>query len=468
MPDTTARLGLPVIAPSQAQKHVTHNEALRLLDGIIQLVLTDVGQNTPPALPAEGAIFDLGAGASGAWAGQAGKLAQWQDGQWLFLMPQDGWQAWNLEAGVLVVYKDGGWIAFGDMLQNLNGVGIGLDSDAVNRLAVASQASLFSHAGAGHQIKVNKASDAETASLLFQSNWAGHAEMGLVGDTAFAVKASADGNTWHEMLRADPSAQEVRLAPSGTPRAVLSDTSFELDAPLTGSAVQDDNYDTTDGRVLLNGAHGLGRHLSSLSGDLFAQGNKTGFYYARPHAASGANDTPHSDNWNALLLTRGNDYAFGLVAGQRDVENTDVWWNTKHSGTVGDWRRLIDSGNIIGAVSQGAGQPTGAVIERGVNANGEYVRLADGTQICWCEKTSGNAQNIATGALYRTVAETVTFPAVFVAGSNTQVSPGQSGEPDAWFTAELPGTGSVEVYRVGTTNTATNVTYRCTAIGRWF
>ncbi|MCG6539191.1 hypothetical protein MCB86_03765, partial [Pseudomonas sp. KSR10] len=39
-------------------------------------------------------------------------------------------------------------------------------------------------------------------------------------------------------------------------------------------------------------------------------------------------------------------------------------------------------GNILGTVAQSSGVPTGAIIERGSNANGEYVRWADGTQIC--------------------------------------------------------------------------------------
>jgi hypothetical protein len=42
-----------------------------------------------------------------------------------------------------------------------------------------------------------------------------------------------------------------------------------------------------------------------------------------------------------------------------------------------------DQENILGTVSQVDGVPTGAVIERGSNANGSYVRYADGTQICW-------------------------------------------------------------------------------------
>lgn len=39
--------------------------------------------------------------------------------------------------------------------------------------------------------------------------------------------------------------------------------------------------------------------------------------------------------------------------------------------------------NIVGAVSQSAGTPAGAIIERGDNANGKYTRFADGTLIQW-------------------------------------------------------------------------------------
>ena len=39
MSDDTAKLGLPLLAPAQAQKHVTVNEALMRLDGMVDLVL---------------------------------------------------------------------------------------------------------------------------------------------------------------------------------------------------------------------------------------------------------------------------------------------------------------------------------------------------------------------------------------------------------------------------------------------
>ena len=74
------------------------------------------------------------------------------------------------------------------LVQGLHEVlGVNAVADEVNRLAVASEASLFSHDGAGHQVKVNKAAAGDTASLLFQTGWSGRAEMGTTGSDAFAT-----------------------------------------------------------------------------------------------------------------------------------------------------------------------------------------------------------------------------------------------------------------------------------------
>ncbi|MDH1234498.1 hypothetical protein [Stutzerimonas stutzeri] len=50
-------------------------------------------------------------------------------------------------------------------------------------------------------------------------------------------------------------------------------------------------------------------------------------------------------------------------------------------------------GNILGTVSHADGVPTGAIIERGSNANGEYIRWADGTQICWSRRVRNATTN---------------------------------------------------------------------------
>ena len=52
---------------------------------------------------------------------------------------------------------------------------------------------------------------------------------------------------------------------------------------------------------------------------------------------------------------------------------------------------LYRQGNLLGTVSQSAGAPTGAVIERGSTASGDYVRFADGTQICTATLTGSTS-----------------------------------------------------------------------------
>ena len=52
--DQTPNLQLPYIAPSQAQKHVTHNEAIRALDALVQLCVVNRTLTEPPSEPREG------------------------------------------------------------------------------------------------------------------------------------------------------------------------------------------------------------------------------------------------------------------------------------------------------------------------------------------------------------------------------------------------------------------------------
>ena len=406
MPDTSPRLSLPYLQPSQAQKHVTHNEALQRLDALVQLTVVAIGSETPPADPAAGDIHALGAGPTGAWAGAQGKLALWDGSSWQFILPGEGWRAYDLSAQKAHVYTGSGWSAELDQIQNVDLVGIATTADAGNRLAVASAGSLFTHAGAGHQLKINKASAGDTASLLFQSDWTGHAEMGLAGDTAFAIKTSIDGTSWSETLRLDPASGTIGLAPSGTVRATLSDSALQLDAPLTGTAVQADAQDSTPGRVITVGGFGLGAHLPDLSGDVFADGVRTGFHFARPVANAGAADTPVSGDWYVAKLARQTGEAVALAIPK--APDQALWWGGKQGGAVCAWRRVIDTGNVVGTVSGTGTAPTGAVLEHGENANGYYTRFADGTQICW-------RRNWVIGP----GVETWIFPAVFGGGQAT-------------------------------------------------
>ncbi len=218
MSDSTARLGLPLLQAAQAQKHITHNEALAQLDHITQLVIEEAGGTTPPTSPAEGATYFVGTGASGDWLGQDGHLAAFFSGGWEFIAPQNGWRIWDKARAALFVIQSG---ALAPILRAVETLGINTHADAYNRLSVSAPATLFSHDGAGHQVKVNKSNATDTASLLFQSNWTGHAEMGLAGETDFTIKVSADGSTWISALKLDGSTGAIGLAPTTEPSAPL-------------------------------------------------------------------------------------------------------------------------------------------------------------------------------------------------------------------------------------------------------
>lgn len=209
MTEQTTRLELPYILPSQAQKHITHNEALQRLDAITQLVIrTEAAE--PPPMPAEGDCFLISASPIGEWAGKARKLAFRQDGAWIYVTPQDGWRAWFLDSMRFKALQNGAWQAIAlPVVASFEQLGVNATADDTNRLAVAAAATLFTNAsaGGGHQIKVNKATTADTASLLFQSNWSGRAEMGLAGNDSFTIKASADGVTWTTALSVSGAGQ---------------------------------------------------------------------------------------------------------------------------------------------------------------------------------------------------------------------------------------------------------------------
>jgi hypothetical protein len=71
----TTHLQLPYLLASQAQKHVTHNEALRLLDGLVQLAVIDRDLTAPPGSPADGDRYIVASGATGEWSGWNGSIA---------------------------------------------------------------------------------------------------------------------------------------------------------------------------------------------------------------------------------------------------------------------------------------------------------------------------------------------------------------------------------------------------------
>jgi hypothetical protein len=104
----TPRLSLPVIEAAQAQKHVTHNEALALLDALVQLTVESRTLAAPPGSPVEGACYIPATGATGAWSGWDGQIAV-NSGGWSVIAPVAGLKAWVRDERLTLAYEDAVW-----------------------------------------------------------------------------------------------------------------------------------------------------------------------------------------------------------------------------------------------------------------------------------------------------------------------------------------------------------------------
>ncbi|SDI70177.1 DUF2793 domain-containing protein [Alloyangia pacifica] len=334
--DLSANLSLPYLAPAQAQKHVTHNEALALLDALVQLAVASRSAAAPPADPAAGTRYLLPGAASGAWAGQAeGRLALWDGGTWRFLDPAPGWRALVLDEGRALFWDGAAWQEMPLPAQGQTALlGVNAAPDAGNRFAVSSPATLLSHEGAGHQLKINKAAAGETASLLFQTGWSGRAELGCAGADDFVLKVSEDGASWVTALSVAAASGMAHL-PQGA----------RVDGALTGTAV-------------------------------------------------------------------------------------------------------------VGTVAQVAGGSSGALLEQGSGATGAYLRLADGTQICWHGLTSSASG--ATGW---------SFPASFAAPPMVQAS--CTAGSAHLVSAGAVAAASAEISAWDLTGARAAVSCALLALGRW-
>jgi hypothetical protein len=263
MPDETTILSLPLILPAQAQKHVTHNEALAQLDLIVQLAVINRTLTTGPALPSVGDRHIVASGATGAWAGQSGRIALYSEAGWQFTQPLPGWQAHVLAEGQTAVFDGLAWKTPAEEPLTVTQLGVSATADATNRLTVSSPATLLNHAGSGHQLKLNKAAPTDTASLLFQTGFGGRAEMGTAGTDDFSVKVSADGTTWFTALEADAATGEVLMPQPLLLGGQASDPGSPVDGTLW--------LNTTTGEVKVQSG---GATLSIGGGSGVADGDK--------------------------------------------------------------------------------------------------------------------------------------------------------------------------------------------------
>jgi hypothetical protein len=105
----TPRFSLPFLSAGQAQKETTHNEALQTLDFAIAAAVLEPPRDDPPADPAIGDCFIVGATPSGGWAGWTDAIAGYSAGGWRRIAPVPGMRVWVESASQWATYHATGW-----------------------------------------------------------------------------------------------------------------------------------------------------------------------------------------------------------------------------------------------------------------------------------------------------------------------------------------------------------------------
>jgi hypothetical protein len=265
-----------------------------------------------------------------------------------------GWTAHVADEDQSATWTGALWQTAAQQPQRFPRLGIATDADATNRLAVSAPATLFSHDGAGHQVKLNKAGAGDTASLLFQTGWSGRAEIGTLGDDDFGLKVSPDGSAWTTALQASRSTGHLTV-PVG----------LSVAGAITGTAVTQSGRDRTVGRLVKVGDYGLGgAQVLSGATTLHALDLPPGNYsYATGGALGGG---PESGAWPHALQVleisgsttggaRHRLYVSARVTGS--LASCRVWVGFNVGNDPIDWTPLPVGAFLVGPVSQSGGCP---------------------------------------------------------------------------------------------------------------
>lgn len=332
---STPKNTLPYIAASQAQKHVTHNDALRMLDTLVQLTVLQDDLASPPAAPQNGDSYILPAAASGEWAGQDQAIAVYEENAWTYYTPKAGWCVWVEDLNSAQVFNGTEWVSqFATFeFQNIDQIGINTTADVTNRLAVSSDATLLTHAGSGHQMKINKAGTTDTASMLFQTAWSGRAEMGTVGGDNFSIKVSDDGSAFQDGLVIDQATGAVSF-PSGV--------SGRIEQKNTGNSVfigpNTGMSDDLSGNRNVFIGEDAGR--SNTTGDYSVAIGRRALYYN----TTGVSNVAMGKNTMLNNISGSSNSAFGAFASHNNTtgnNNTSFGTSALYANTIGSYNTAL-------------------------------------------------------------------------------------------------------------------------------
>lgn len=106
----TSKLGVPLLAADQSQKHVTMNDATQRFDQLVQASVINATTTSPPGSPSEGHAYIIAATATGVWVGAENQIAAWVNGAWYYFTPRTGWLVFNEATNVHLKWNGSAWV----------------------------------------------------------------------------------------------------------------------------------------------------------------------------------------------------------------------------------------------------------------------------------------------------------------------------------------------------------------------
>ena len=283
----------------------------------------------------------------------------------------------------------------------------GATADATNRLSLNAPASLFNNAGAGHQIKVNKAAATDTGSLLFQTGFSGRAEFGLNGSDDFQIKVSGDGATWFNALQLERTSGRVRAMVALQLNPNASDPGTVADGDLW--------YNSSTGKFRVRQA---GTSLDLIGGGGSGASSAYGVLQAN-YTLTSATTAQKLFNWstNGALSLAAGTYRFScsLLLTSMSTTSGSAKFDLKGAGTALFGKMSMQNFGSRGTVAVGGTTATSGTASDVPTSGGALASVA--TSAALRASIHGTFEITTAGTIIPSIALDVAAAAVVNAGS---------------------------------------------------
>ena len=203
MSETSRHLNLPYIQPSQAQKHLTHNEAINALDVMVHMSAISRSHTHPPENPNEGDRFLISEAGEG-WGASPQSFAVFQDTTWRYFHPKAGWCCYVEDEAALFIFNGHQWTTIAPT--DVEHLGISTQADQTQRFAAQTESALWTatpqdQGGSGDFLQVmNKVATGNESAIAFQTGYTTHAMFGSFGSNDITLKTSQTGETFKDAM----------------------------------------------------------------------------------------------------------------------------------------------------------------------------------------------------------------------------------------------------------------------------